>query len=332
MLRASLRRLAIAAALIAAALPSFAADKVVLGTDWRAESEHGGYYQALATGLYAAAGLDVTIRQGGPQVNHAQLLAAGRIDINVSPNSFGPLNYAAQKIPMVAVAALFQKDPAILISHADQGLDTLEALKGHKIMISPDTRTGFWLFLKSKYGYADDQMAPYTNNLAPFLADIKAIQQGYLTSEPFQIARVGQKPQVMLLADSGYSSYASLLVTSRKMVEERPDVVQRFVDATIKGWLSYLNDDPAPAHALIKRENPDMNDDILAYGRAQIKDHGLVESGDAKTGGAGIMTDARWKTFFDLMAAGGLYPKTMDYKQAYTLAFVGHAASVSGAH
>jgi NitT/TauT family transport system substrate-binding protein len=258
------------------------------------------------------------------------LLAAGRIDINVAPNSFGPLNYVAQKIPMVAVAAMFQKDPAILISHAGQGLDTLAALKGHKIMISPDTRTGFWLFLKSKYAYTDEQIAPYTNNLAPFLADPTAIQQGYLTSEPYQIARVGQKPQVILLADSGYSSYASLLVTSRKMATEHRDVVKRFVDATIKGWLSYLNDDPAPAHALIKRENPDMNDEILAYGRTQLKDHGIIEGGDAKTAGAGVMTDARWKDFFDLMAASGLYPKDMDYKQAYTSGFVGPAKS--GAH
>jgi NitT/TauT family transport system substrate-binding protein len=323
----SLRGAWCVAAFLLLMTPAFGADKIILGTDWRAEAEHGGYYQAQATGLYAAAGLDVTIRQGGPQVNHAQLLAAGRIDIMIAPNSFIPLNYVASHIPMVAVAAMFQKDPAVLIAHAGQGVTSLADLKGRKIMISPDTRTGFWRFLKSKYGFTDDQMAPYTFNLAPFLADPQAVQQGYVTSEPFQIERAGQKAQVMLLADSGYSSYASVIETSRAMTENKPDVVQRFVDATIKGWLSFLNGDPAPANALIKRDNPDMTDAMLAYGRAKIKEYGLVESGDAKTQGLGVMTDARWKAFFELMAADGLYPKDMDYRQAFTTRFIGHAAA-----
>lgn len=307
-----------------------AADKIILGTDWRAEPEHGGYYQALATGLYAQAGLEVTIRQGGPQVNHAQLLAAGKIDIAVAPNSFIPLNFAEQKVPVVAVASMFQKDPAVLIAHAGQGNDTLAALKGKKIMVSPDTRIGFWRFLKSKYGFTDDQIAPYTFNLAPFLADTKAIQQGYVTSEPFQIERAGKKPSVMLLSDSGYTSYASLVVVPKKLVETRPDLVQRFVDATIKGWVSYLHGDPAPAHALIKKDNPDMSDALLAYGRGKIQEYGIVESGDATAKGIGAMDDARWKAFFDVMAADGLYPKTLDYKQAYTLQFVGPRVTSTG--
>ena len=302
---------------------ALAADKLTVGTDWRAEAEHGGYYQAFATGLYAKAGLEVTIRQGGPQVNHSQLLAAGKLDISVAPNSFIPLNFVDQKVPVVAVASMFQKDPAVLIAHAGQGHDTIAALKGQKIMISPDTRIGFWRFLKSKYGFSDDQIAPYTFNLAPFLADPKAIQQGYVTSEPFQIERSGKKPVVMLLSDAGYTSYASLIVASRKMVDTQPDVVQRFVDASIVGWASYLNGDPAPAHALIKRDNPDMTDELLAYGRDKLKAYGIVESGDAATGGIGAMNDARWKAFFDLMAADGLYPAGMDYRRAYTLAFVG---------
>ncbi len=300
-----------------------AADKIILGTDWRAEPEHGGYYQALATGLYAQAGLEVTIRQGGPQVNHSQLLAAGKIDMAVAPNSFIPLNLAEQKVPVVAVASMFQKDPAVLIAHAGQGSDTLAALKGKKIMISPDTRIGFWRFLKSKYGFTDDQIAPYTFNLAPFLADPKAIQQGYVTSEPYQIERAGKKPAVMLLSDAGYTSYASLVVVPKKLIETRPDLVQKFVDATIKGWVSYLHGDPAPANALIKKDNPDMSDELLAYGRAKLLEYAIVESGDATSKGIGAMNDERWKAFFDLMAADGLYPKTLDYKQAYTLQFVG---------
>ncbi|TAL02637.1 MAG: ABC transporter substrate-binding protein [Rhodospirillaceae bacterium] len=321
-----------AAAFLTLVFPAVAADKIVLGTDWRAEAEHGGYYQAKATGLYAAAGLDVTIRQGGPQVNHAQLLAAGRIDISVAPNSFIPLNYVAQDIPMVAVAAMFQKDPAVLIAHAGAGTDSLAVLKGRKIMISPETRVGFWRFLKSKYGFTDDQIAPYTFNLAPFLADPTAVQQGYLTSEPFQIERAGQQARVILLADSGYTSYASVITTSRKLTEDNPDLVRRFVDATIKGWLSYLNGNPAPANALIKSDNPDMSDETLAYGRNKIIEYGIVDSGDAKKSGLGAMTDARWKSFFDLMAADGLYPKDMDYRRAFTTTFVGRGVENGGTH
>jgi len=300
-----------------------AADKLVVGTDWRAQAEHGGYYQAVAAGLYAKAGIEVTIRQGGPQVNHSQLLAAGKIDISIAPNSFIPLNFVGQKVPVVAVASMFQKDPAVLIAHPGQGNDSLAALRGKKIMISPDTRIGFWRFLKSKFGFTDDQIAPYTFNLAPFLADTKSIQQGYATSEPFQLERVGIKPVVMLLSDAGYASYASLVVAPRKMVETQPELVQRFVDATIQGWASYMNGDPTAANALIKRDNPDMTDELLAYGREKMKAYGIVDSGEAATRGIGVMNDARWKEFFDVMAADGLYPKAMDYKQAYTLQFVG---------
>ncbi len=316
------RNAVIAFALICASSAS-AADKLAVGTDWRAQAEHGGYYQALAMGLYAKAGLDVTIRQGGPQVNHSQLLAAGKLDISIAPNSFIPLNFVAQKVPVVAVASMFQKDPAVLIAHPGQGNDNIAALKGKKIMISPDTRIGFWRFLKSKYGFTDDQIAPYTFNLAPFLADRASIQQGYATSEPFQLERVGIKPVVMLLSDAGYTSYASLIIVPRKMVQDNPALVKRFVYATIEGWTSYLNGDPAPADALIKRDNPDMTDELLAYGRSKLRAYGIVDSGDSKNGGLGMMTNARWKAFFDVMAADGVYPAAMDYRQAYTLDFIG---------
>jgi NitT/TauT family transport system substrate-binding protein len=255
-------------------------------------------------------------------VNHAQLLAAGRLDFNMSPNSFIPLNFVREGIPMVAVAAIFQKDPQVLISHAGQGNDSLAALKGKPIMIGGDTRIGSWLFLKSRFGYTDDQIRPYAFNVAPFLANRQAVQQGYLTSEPFLIEKAGGRPFVHLLADSGYASYAAVIQTSLKNVQGRPDLVQRFVDASIEGWLSYLNGDPGPAHALIKSHNPEMTDELLDYGRRKMKEHGLVESGDAATLGIGAMTEARWKAFFEMMAAQGLYPKDMDWRRAYTLQFV----------
>jgi NitT/TauT family transport system substrate-binding protein len=298
------------------------AESVTFGTDWKAEAEHGGYYQAVAAGIYKKYGLDVTLRQGGPQVNHAQLLAAGVLDFSVASNSFGPLNFAQQNIPMVAVAALFQKDPSVLIAHSGEGNDSFAALKGKPIMISGDTRTGSWLFLKQKFGYTDDQIRPYNFSVAPFLADKTAIQQGYLSSEPYTIEREGVKPVVLLIADAGYASYGSIIQCSLKMAQEKPDLVQRFVNASIEGWYSYLYGDPTPGNAMIKKDNPEMNDALIAYGIAKIKRYGVVDSGDAKKDGIGAMTDARWKDFFDTMAKAGLYPADMDYKKAYTLQFV----------
>ena len=298
------------------------AQAVSFGTDWKAEAEHGGYYEAVAAGIYRRHGLDVTLRQGGPQMNQAQLLAAGRLDFNIATNSFVPLNYVRENIPMVAVAALFQKDPSVLIAHPGQGNDTLAALKGKPIMIGSDTRIGSWIFLKKKFGYTDAQIRPYTFSVAPFLADPKAVQQGYLSSEPFTIEAAGVKPVVMLIADAGYSSYSSLIETSQKLVRDHPDLVQRFVDASIEGWHEYLYGDPGPANALIKRDNPEMTDALLAYGIAKLKEYGIVDSGDAKKYGIGAMTDARWRDFFDTMSGAGVYPKDMDYKQAFTLQFV----------
>ena len=320
-----MRNLVGAAALMALALAARSAaadDKVSFGTDWKAEAEHGGYYQALATGIYKKHGLDVTIEPGGPQVNHAQLLAAGRLTFDETPDSFGPLNFANQNIPMVAVAALYQKDPKVLIAHPGVGNDSLQALKGKPIMIGSDTRVGVWHFLQAKFGYTDDQIRPYTFNIAPFLVDKNAVQQGYVTSEPLLIEQQGIKPVVMLLADNGYSSYASLIETSQKLVHDNPGLVQRFVDASIEGWYSYLYGDPAPGNALIKKDNPEMTDALVAYGRGQLKARGIVDSGDTKTMGVGAMTDARWKDFFDLMSSQGVYPKTLDWHKAYTSAFV----------
>jgi NitT/TauT family transport system substrate-binding protein len=324
MLTTMSRLAGLAAALATAlgALPAMALDKITFGTDWKAEAEHGGFYQAIATGIYAKHGIEVTLRPGGPQINHSQLLAAGRLDFNLASNSFIPLNFVKEGIPMVAVAALFQKDPQALLAHPGQGNDSLEVLKGKPIMIGNDTRIGSWLFLKANYGYTDNQIRPYTFSIAPFLADKTAIQQGYVTSETFQMESQGVKPVVLLLADHGYTSYATVLQTSQKLVNESPDLVQRFIDASIEGWTSFLNGDPAPAFALIKKDNPEMTDELLNFGRTKLKEYGIVESGDAKEHGIGAMSDQRWGEFFKQMSAQGAYPADMDWKKAYTLRFV----------
>jgi NitT/TauT family transport system substrate-binding protein len=307
---------------------AWALDHVVFGTDWRAEAEHGGYYEAIAKGIYARHGIAVDLRQGGPQINQTQLLAAGRLDFAIVSNSFLPLNVVQQKIPLVAVAALFQKDPTVLIAHRGAGYKDLASLKDRPIMIGGDTRVGWWLFLKARFDYTDAQIRPYTFNLAPFLTNPQAIQQGYLTSEPFLIKQAGSDPQVFLLADAGYASYGSLVETSTKLAHDNPGLVQRFVDASIEGWYAYLYGDPAPANALIKKDNPDQNDALLAYARTTMKSHGIVDSGDSKTLGIGAMTDTRWHAFFAVMSKQGLYPAAMDYRQAYTLRFVDHGVGL----
>jgi NitT/TauT family transport system substrate-binding protein len=314
--------MAAALALGAAAMAARAEDKVSFGTDWKAEAEHGGYYQAIAAGIYRRHGIEVSLRQGGPQVNQAELLAAGRLDFSEAPNSFIGLNFVQENIPMVAVAAMFQKDPSVLIAHKGVGNDSLAALKGKPIMIGADTRIGWWLFLKAKFGYSDDQIRPYTFNVAPFLVDKQAVQQGYLTSEPFIIEQQGEEPLVFLMADAGYSSYGSIIQTSRRMIEEKPDLVRRFIDASIEGWYSYLYGDPSPGNALIKRDNPEMTDALLAYAIAKIRQRGIVDSGDAEKNGIGAMSDARWQDFYRVMAAEGLYRPDLDYRRAYVLDFV----------
>ena len=315
------------AAALAALLGTQAAradDKVSIIMSWTAEAEHGGFYQALATGIYKKHRLDVTVRQGGPQLNTGQMLAAGAVDFRVGSNSGGTLNFVQNNVPAMAVAAIFQKEPTVLIAHPDVGINSLADMKGKPIAISRQSIDSWWPFLRAKYGFTDAQIRPYTFQLAPFLVDKNLIQQGYVTSEPFAIEAQGHfTPKVFLLADdAGYKSYATLMETTTKLVKTNPGLVQRMVDATIEGWYSYLYGDPAPANALIKQANPDMTDAQIAYSYGKMKQYGIIDSGDAKKLGIGAMTNARWKAFYQAAAAAGLYPKNLDYRKAYTLRFV----------
>ncbi|HQT67140.1 MAG TPA: ABC transporter substrate-binding protein [Acetobacteraceae bacterium] len=304
--------------------------KINFGLDWRAEAEYGGYYQAVALGIYKKYGLDVNIIQGGPQVNNAQLLISGRLDFDITSNAFLALNFVQEGIPFKAVAAGFQRDPDVLIAHPGVGDDSFADLKGKPIAVSADTRASWWNYLKLKYGYTDRQLRPYGFSLAPFFADPRLTQEGYVTSEPFLIEqKTGKKPVVLLLADSGFDGYASLIATSDKLIATDPALVQRFIDASAEGWYSYLNGDPAPAFALIQKANPDMPTDLLHYGYDMLKSHGIVISGDSAKLGVFAMTDARWEGFFKQMAATGLYPKDMDYKAAFTTQFVDHKSGMT---
>ena len=317
------RRLSIVlAALALCARPALAQTKVVFGTDWLAEAEHGGFYQALAKGFYKAHGLDVTIKPGGPQTNPPQQVALGLVDIQISSGSFAAMAMVQQSIPVVAVAAFFQKDPEVVISHPGVGSDTLAEMKGKPIMISAANRTGSWLFLKAKYGFSDSQIRPYNFSVLPFLADPKAIEMGFVSSEPYQIEKAsGTKPVVNLLADNGYDSYSNVLLARSQMVQQQPEAVRAFIEASIEGWRSYMQD-PAPGDALIRKDNPDITQDVLDNSVKVMRAYGIVDSGDSRTMGLGAMTQARWKGFFDTMVGAGLYQADLDWQKAFTLQFV----------
>jgi NitT/TauT family transport system substrate-binding protein len=304
--------------------------KVTFVTDWKAQAEHGGFYQALAKGLYKKAGLDVTIKQGGPAVNTPQLIAAGAVDFAMGSNHFQPLNLVAAGADALAVAAIFQKDPQVLITHPRDDIKTIADMKGKPIMISDATVSTWWIWAKARYGFTNTQIRKYTFNLAPFLTDTKAIQQGYVTSEPYTIETQAKiKPKVFLLADYGYMGYSNLILARGKTVRERPKVVQAFVDASIDGWTSYLTGDAAPGNKLIRRDNPEMTDDVIKQAIAQMRARGMVQGGDAATLGIGAMTDARWKAFFDMMKANKVYDDKVDVAKAYTLAFVNKGRGVA---
>ncbi|WP_082765392.1 MULTISPECIES: ABC transporter substrate-binding protein [unclassified Phenylobacterium] len=326
----ALRTLALAAAaLLAACSPKEtakapSADAPVtlrFATDWRAQAEHGGFYQALASGEYAKRGLKVEIVQGGPGVNVPQLLASNAVELGMGSNSFIVMNLAQEGVPVKAVAAFMQKDPQVLIAHPGAGVDTIADLKGRPILLSDASVTAFWVWLKAKYGFADDQVRKYTFNPAPFLADKRAAQQGYVTSEPYVIEKqAGLKPKVFLLADEGYPGYATMVLATDGLIAKNPAAVKAFVEASAKGWTDYLTGDPSAADALIRKDNPEMRQDVLDQAREKMRSYGIV-SGD-QGAPVGSMTDARWKAFYDVAAAQGVYPKTLDYRRAYTLQFV----------
>jgi len=295
-----------------------AADKVVFVTNWYAEAEHGGFYQALAEGIYAKHGLDVTIKMGGPQVNVYQLVLAGQADFAMGYD-IATLNAVEQGLPLVTVAATFQRDPAVLIARPD--VKDISDLKTRTLLIGQASETTFWPWLKAKYGFTDSQKRPYSFSVQPFLADNNVAQQGYATSEPYSIEKGGVKPKLFLLADYGYPPYAETIVATAKTVRDRPDVIRRFIEATALGWKSYLTN-PKPGNALIKKDNPQIEDDLLAFGVAKMKEFGLVTGGDAASRGIMTMTDARWKQTFQFMEQAKLLRRDVDYRKAFTLEFV----------
>ncbi|MDA9443130.1 nitrate ABC transporter substrate-binding protein [Bradyrhizobium sp. CCBAU 51745] len=304
-------------------------DKVSFGTNWVAEAEHGGFFQALADGTYQKYGLDVTIVPGGPNENNRMLLIAGKIDFFMAANTLMSFDAVANNVPVVTIAAMFQKDPQVLLSQPDAKVTKLEDLKPLTLFVSKEGMSSYFQWLKSEYGFSEKNVRPYNFNPQPFIANPKSAMQGYVTSEPFAVEKAaGFKPNVILLADAGFNTYSTLIETRRDIVERKPDMVQRFVDASIVGWYNYIYRDNSAGNAMIKKLNPEMTDDLLAYSVAKMKEYGIVDSGDTLRSGIGAMSDERYTSFFNKMVKAGVVKGDLDFRKSYTLRFVNKGVGV----
>jgi NitT/TauT family transport system substrate-binding protein len=318
--RAAWRALAVGLAGLGSIATAHADEKFIYVTNWYAEAEHGGFYQAVATGLYKKAGLDVTIKMGGPQVNIFQLMAAGQADCVMGGTDLQIMQTRESGVPVRTVAAIMQKDPQVLITHED--VKTFEQLKGKTILVAPSAHQGYWPWVRNKFGLTDAQTRPYTFNIQPFVADKNLVQQGYVTSEPYAIEKAGVKTNILMFGDMGYPAYATTISCMDKTLKDRKAAVTAFVKASAEGWKSYLAN-PAPANALIKKDNPEMTDDQLAYSVLKLKETGIIDGGDAAKLGIGMMTDARVKASYDfLVSAKLLDPAKVKVADTYTVDFV----------
>ena len=305
-------------------------DKVSFGTNWVAEAEHGGFFQAVADGTYKKYGLDVTIVPGGPNANNRTLLIAGKLDFFMTANTLQSFDAVANNVPVTAVAAIFQKDPQVFLTHPELKITKLEDLKPLTLFVSKEGIASYYQWLKSEYRFDEKKVRPYTFNSQPFLANQQSAMQGYVTSEPYAVEKAaGFKPGVILIADYGFNAYSTLIETRNEIIDKKPDLVQRFVDASVIGWYNYLYGDNKAANAEIKRLNPEMTDELLAYSIAKMKEHGIVDSGDTLKDGIGAMSDARVASFFDKMVRAGVVRRDIDFRKAYTLRFVNKAVGLN---
>jgi NitT/TauT family transport system substrate-binding protein len=318
--------LALALTPVMAILPAgaqTALDKVSFGTNWVPEAEHGGFFQALADGTYQRYGLDVTIVPGGPNANNRMLLISGKLDFFMAANTLMSFDAVANNVPVVTVAAIFQKDPQVFLTHPESKITKLEQLKPLTLFVSKEGITSYFQWLKSEYGFSEAKVKPYTFNPQAFIATPQSAMQGYVTSEPFAVEKAAKfKPGIILLADYGFNAYSTLIETRRDLTDKKPDLVQRFVDASIIGWYNYIYGNNAPGNALIKKLNPEMTDELLAFSVGKMKEYGIVDSGDTLRDGIGAMSDERATSFFDKMVRAHVVGPSVDFRKAYTLRFI----------
>ena len=318
-------RILVAAVLCAASFGVTAQEKLSFIMSWKAQAEHGGYYMALVKGYYKDCGVDMTIRQGGPGIDTAQLLVGGAVNFALVPYIEASLQMVQAGFQGRAIMGTYQKSAQILMTHPGNGINTMEDMRGKPIMIGASARTTFWAFLRNKYGWSDSQIRAYTGQLAVFFADKQVVQQALITNEPFLVRKqTGESPKVFLLYDHGYQTYGSIITTSQALIERNPKAVQCVVDAAVRGWNEFLRD-PKPAFEAIKKEEAQNSDELMAYTYQTIKDARLVQTPETDKAGIGIMTDARWKGHYEMLLANNLI-KPLDYRAGMDLRFVTKAA------
>lgn len=313
------------ALLCVAALPAAAQERLSFVTSWRAQAEQGGYWFAREAGYYRACGVDLNMRQGGPGIDTVQLLVGGATDIALGSASDSLFHMQAAGFDARAVMAIFQRTPQILIAHPDSGINGFEDMRGRPIMIAASARTAYWPFLRARYGFTDSQIRNYTGQMAAFLADPTAIQQGLITNEPAQAARaLGRPPRVFLIADAGYETYGSVVMVSAALIARNPAAVRCFVQASVRGWTEFLRD-PAPGFAAVARENPQNTPEIMRNAFDQMRRYNIIETDETARHGVGTMSDARWQRHYEALVANGVVRAGLDWRRAYTLEFLGRA-------
>lgn len=306
-----------------------AQDRVRFGTNWLAQAGHGGFYQAVADGTYAAHGLDVEIVMGGPQVNNRPLLAAGRLDFLMAGNLLLSFDNVRNDIPTIVVGAFFQRDPQVLIAHGGQYAGWEDLTNAPTVLISRDGQFSFWQWLTATQGFSDEQLRPYGFNLAQFLNDETIVQQGYATSEPLRLAAQGFEADVFIMADYGWSTYSTTIEARTEMVEQNPDLVQRFMDASIIGWYNYLYGDRSGAFALIMESNPDATIEQLEREVAHLMELEIIDSGRALEYGIGAMSMERVAAFLQLSEESGIIPEgSVQLEQVATDQFVNRRVGI----
>ena len=292
--------------------------KVRLLTNWFAEPEHGGFYHAVATGLYDKAGLDVELRQGGPSLNVMQLLAGGEADVVMSYDI--QIMTASEKgIPVKAIFTCFQFDLIGLLTRPD--VNSLAELKGRKVYFAGSGYSTYWPWLKQKYGYTDDMAGPKASNLQTFITDPTSAVAGYITSEPYVAEQHNIATKFFLFANDGYPTYANTMATTADFIKNNPDAVAAFTRASLEGWKAYMQD-PTAGNALIKKINTNMDDGQINFGLKKIREVKAIESGDAATMGIGVITPERWQKTRDFLVSANLLAAGTDTTQSMTTQFV----------
>lgn len=281
--------------------------RVTFQTDWYAQAEHGGHYQALAQGYYQAEGIEVEIRVGGPGTNPIQLIAAGQVDLAMG-RSDDVMVFHEQGVPLLIVGALMQKDPQGLLLHDENPVRDFKDLDGRSVMALPGAN---WVnFLKARYKI-DFGIVPLNYGLASFMADKNFIQQCFVTNEPYYVRKNGANPRTMLLASSGYSPYR-VIYTTKEFARKNPEAVRAFLRASFKGWEEFINGDSTPGKALIAQRNEKMTDDFMNFGIQEMRRlrllHGDIDAGER----LGLITYKRLREQIDLFLELGMLKRTQE--------------------